>query len=118
VKQALQETDSSESDDASVERVIQEWGRLLVLGSISSIATQFKSMVESSLLDDISIVISNQSEQLNERKSKSSNEDGKVDDEKDDKPSRRQKIVSQAHKLLKEYKLFFQGTVVGSSKTD
>ncbi|MGK3738772.1 MAG: hypothetical protein ACI8RD_010307 [Bacillariaceae sp.] len=120
------------SDDAGAEKVIQEWGRLLVLSRISSIATHFKSLIDPSLLDDISIVISNQSKQILIDKTadeSESREDSKANDKKDDdkekeedkerrKPSRRQKIISQAHKVLKEYKLFFLGTVVGTSKTD
>lgn len=105
-------------DDASSERVIEEWGRLLMLTSIPYIIEHFKTLVDPSLLNDISIVISNQLAHQSVRIIKSSNEDGKVDDEKDDKPSREQKIISQAHKLLKKYNLFFQGTVIGSSKTD
>jgi len=116
VTQALD--DSGVNDDASSERVIEEWRRLLVLVSIPYIAEHFKSLVDSSLVNDVSIVISNQLTHNNVRRLESSNEDGNVDDEKDDKPSRKQKIISQAHKLLKKYNLFFQGTVIGSSKTD
>lgn len=119
--------DSDGDDETGAERVIREWGRLLVLVNISFIATHFKSLVDSSLLTDISTAISmvsSRSEQNNNNEKNRielvSNEDSKKEDEndKDDKPSRKQKIVSQAHKLWKEYKLFFQGTVVGSSKTD
>jgi hypothetical protein len=116
VKQALNDSDVKE--EATSETVIDEWGRLLVLTSIPFIAEHFKALVDCSLLDDISIVISNQLAHKNEGRIESSNADGKVDDEKDDKPSRKQIIVSKAHKLLKKYNLFFQGTVSGSSKTD
>jgi len=116
VKQAL--NDSDIKDEATSETVIDEWGRLLVLTSIPFIAEHFKALVDRSLLDDISIVISNQLAHKNEGRIEPSNEVGKVDDEKDDKPSRKQIIVSKAHKLLKKYNLFFQGTVSGSSKTD
>jgi hypothetical protein len=126
VIQALEASSTNRSDDAGAEKVIQEWGRLLVLSRISSIATHFKSLIDPSLLDDISIVISSQSKQIKMDKTDEleSREDGKAnDDKKDDdkerrKPSRRQRIISQAHKVLKEYKLFFLGTVVGTSKTD
>lgn len=112
VKEAI--VDSETNTDASCERVIEEWGRLLVLASGTHIADDFKVLVDSCLLGDISSFISNQSSQSNER-IQSSNNDGKEDD---DKPSRKQKTVSQAHKLLKKYNLFFQGTSSGSSKTD
>ena len=112
VKEAI--VDSETNTDASCERVIEEWGRLLVLASGTHIADDFKVLVDSCLLGDIASVISNQSSQSNER-IQSSNNDGKEDD---DKPSRKQKTVSQAHKLLKKYNLFFQGTSSGSSKTD
>mmetsp|Transcript_19278 Transcript_19278/g.40454 ORF Transcript_19278/g.40454 Transcript_19278/m.40454 type:complete len:337 (-) Transcript_19278:22-1032(-) len=120
-------------DETGAERVIREWGRLLVLVKIPFLATHFKSLVDSSLLTDISAALSiassnnnsnsdndNDNDSEHNRLELASNEDSKKEDEKDkdDKPSRKQKIVSQAHKLWKEYKLFFQGTVVGSSKTD
>ena len=116
VKQAL--NDSDVKDEAASETVIDEWGRLLVLTSIPFIAEHFKTLVDRSLLDDISIVISNQLARKNVGSLEPNNENGKADDEKDDKPSRKQIIVSKAHKLLKKYNLFFQGTVSGSSKTD
>lgn len=112
VKEAI--VGSETNTDASCERVIEEWGRLLVLASGTHIADDFKVLVDSSLLGDIASVIANQSSHNNET-TESSNNDGKEDD---DKPSRKQKTVSQAHKLLKKYKLFFQGTTSGSSKTD
>ena len=126
VIQALEASSTIGSDDAGAEKVIQEWGRLLVLSRISSIATHFKSLIDPSLLDDISIVISSQSKQMiiDKTDELESREDGKTNDDKNDddkerrKPSRRQRIISQAHKVLKEYKLFFLGTVVGTSKTD
>lgn len=116
VMKALEKSD--ESDDAGVERVIQEWGRLLLFVSIPSISTDFKTLIDASLLQDISAVIVAQSEHTNIKRPESPNEDSKIDKDKDDKPSRKQTIISQAHKLLKEYKLFFQGTVLGSSKMD
>lgn len=115
VKQALENSETN--TDATSERVIEEWGRLLVLVSGTHITDYFKTLVDSSLLRDISSVISNQLAHSNDR-IESSNADGKEDDDKDDKPSRKQKTVSQAHKLLKKYNLFFQGTSSGSSKTD
>jgi hypothetical protein len=117
VKQALNDS-SDTNNDAASERVIEEWGRLLVLANIPFITEHFKTLVDSSLLSDISIVVSNQLAISKQLKAESWNEDGKVGDEKDDKPSRKQKIVLDAHKLLKKYNLFFQGTVSGSSKTD
>jgi hypothetical protein len=48
---------------------------------------------------------------------KSENED-KIHGEKVGKHSRRQRIVSQGRKAIKEYNLYFQGAVSGSSKTD
>jgi len=115
VKEALNDSDAN--NDAASDRVIEEWGRLLVLASGTHITEQFKALVDSSLLNDISSVISNQLAHNYERIESAKNE-GKEDDEKDDKPSRKQKTVSHAHKLLKKYNLFFQGTTSGSSKTD
>jgi len=116
VKNALEAYNGS--DDIGAERIIQEWGRLLVLSRIPSIATIFKNLIDSSLLGDISIVISNQSERDDGKPPDKSCEDKKANDKKDDKPSRRPRNISQARKVLKEYKLFFLGTAVGTSKTD
>ena len=114
MKQSLRE--SNDSNDADSERAVKEWGRLLALARISSISAHFKSLVDPSLLDDISNLISRFSEiKIDETWS---NERGKTDDEKDDKLSRKKRNVSRAHKMLKEYKLFFQGAVMGSSKID
>lgn len=115
VKQALD--DSNVIDDATAERVIDEWGRLLIITSDTHITEYFKTLVDSSLLGEISAVISKSLTQ-NKEQIESLNADEEAKDEKDDKPSRKQKITLQAHKLLKKYNLFFQGTVSGSSKTD
>lgn len=115
VKNSLKDTDPN--NDAASERVIEEWGRLLVLASGTHIADQFKALVDSSLLNEISSVIASQLANSNMRIENAKNE-SKVDDDKDDKPSRKQKTVSHAHKLVKRYNLFFQGTTSGSSKTD
>jgi len=116
VKQALNDLDTN--DDARSEKVIEEWGRLLTLANIPFVADHFKSLVDKSLLDDVSVVISDQLTHKNGERDKQSRDDNKDDDKEDDKPSRKQKIALEAHKLLKNYYLFFQGTVSGSSKTD
>eukprot|EP00531_Pseudo-nitzschia_arenysensis_P009279 CAMPEP_0116140024 /NCGR_PEP_ID=MMETSP0329-20121206/13619_1 /TAXON_ID=697910 /ORGANISM="Pseudo-nitzschia arenysensis, Strain B593" /LENGTH=728 /DNA_ID=CAMNT_0003635095 /DNA_START=24 /DNA_END=2208 /DNA_ORIENTATION=+ len=110
VKEALK--DSDPNNDAASERVIEEWGRLLVLASGTHIADQFKTLVDSSLLNDISSVVTTQLAKSQVR-IESTKHEGKEDDDKDDKPSRKQKTVSHAHKLLKKYNLFFQGTTSG-----
>mmetsp|Transcript_14116 Transcript_14116/g.32859 ORF Transcript_14116/g.32859 Transcript_14116/m.32859 type:complete len:554 (+) Transcript_14116:1699-3360(+) len=116
VKEALE--DFNVNDDAMSKRVIQEWGRLLVFTSIPFVAQHFKAMVDSSLLDGISVVISNELSQKNERGVVKKKQEVTIDDEKNDKPSQKQKIIAQSHKLLKQYDLFFQGNSVSSSKTD
>jgi len=121
-------------DEARAERVIREWGRLLALAKIPSVSPHVRSLIDASLLDDVAAAIATASRSHHHHhhhttttisSAKDSGEEKEEDDNKDkknkdrdDKPSRKQKIVSRAHKLLKEYRLFFQGTIVGSSKTD
>ena len=67
-----------------------------------------KSLVDASPLEDISTILSIQSEVT----------DSKSDDDKNDKPSRRQRTIAKARKVLKEYKIFFLGSVNATSKID
>ena len=99
---------SNGSDDAELEKIISGWGRLFVLLSIPSIATIIKTLVDASPLEDISTILSIQSEVI----------DSKSDDDKNDKPSRRQRTIAKARKVLKEYKIFFLGSVNATSKID
>jgi hypothetical protein len=109
------------------EGTVQEWNRLLTFARMPLLSTTVKGMLDSSLLDGIALALTNlpKESQVNTATDKSkavdAAEDCKVHNDPNDtnKPSRQQQIISQTRKILKEYQLYFQGTVtIGSSKTD
>jgi hypothetical protein len=108
--------------DDTAERTIQQWSRLLVFVRHPSISNDFKVLADSSYLQNIATALADlpKDEEATATISveKTENEDEKVRNEKVGKQSRRQRIVSNARKVLKEYKLYYQGTFSGSSKTD
>jgi hypothetical protein len=114
-------TSTDTTDDA--EGVVREWGRLLVLARIPEVSANFCSMIDPSLLADVSRVFTNLPREETKLDSTDSiptkNGDHDIDERKEGKTSRRHRIVTQAHKSLKEYQLHFQGAIVnGSSKMD
>mmetsp|Transcript_24503 Transcript_24503/g.50548 ORF Transcript_24503/g.50548 Transcript_24503/m.50548 type:complete len:1009 (-) Transcript_24503:944-3970(-) len=65
-------------DETGAERVIREWGRLLVLVKIPFLATHFKSLVDSSLLTDISAALSIASSNNNSNSDNDNDNSGEV----------------------------------------
>lgn len=114
---------SSSINEDTIERVIREWGRLLVFFRVPAISANFVSLIDSSLLQDISKVLISLPRQEEKDDSTHANgahddDDRGIEDKKKGKTSRRHQIIAQAHRLLKEYKLCFQGTMTRSSKMD
>ena len=87
---------------------------LLSRMSVQSIAKSFVQLLDSSNLQDITQALSVMPEEEMEIMKTEEDPDEKL---KDPKANNKQ-VISTTRKLVKQYALFFQGNIGGSSKTD
>jgi hypothetical protein len=127
IQGAIQGNDASKSKDTACD-AITEWNRLLVFARIPSLAPTMKELLDASLLEDISNTLQSLPKDGKSKMTEDKNVNTRDDNEKlltdeDDvhdrnKRSQRHLVIAEARRVLKEYKLFFQGAALGSSKTD
>eukprot|EP00980_Cylindrotheca_fusiformis_P007348 scaffold1525_cov142-Cylindrotheca_fusiformis.AAC.148 len=106
---------------------LDDWERLLSFVAVPSMVSTFVELLDSLNLEQVAKALHTSQQHLSadEVDTETATADARLDDkmdDPDDKPksskSNHQIILSNTRKLIKQYTLFFQGNVGGSSKTD